>query len=176
MNSAGRSASMRVPVALLAGVAVSVAVSSCGSGGAGTVAEQARTIASTAAAQVGTGSSSTPRQADPARTVPERTASTPASTTTVTAPSRTVTATRTTSVTQQSTVTNVVVAPASTTSDASGGDGMPWWGWLLIALGVAGIAVGMFVAGRRRGTDASGGPAPARSEGDGSDPPEPPRP
>ena len=29
---------------------------------------------------------------------------------------------------------------------------MPWWGWVLIVLGAAGIAIGTFLVGRGRGT------------------------
>jgi hypothetical protein len=61
--------------------------------------------------------------------------------------------TATTTVTQPaqtSTATTVAVVPTSTTGSESGDGGLPWWGWLLIAVGVVAIGFGIYRLGRRR--------------------------
>lgn len=175
---------VRLVAALAAGVVVSWAVSSCGSGGSGTIAQTAKEAVSTAATQAErpqtttapkpqrttTGSAATTTQAqrttttapETTTTQPEKTNGTTATeqekpkvaTTTTQPPAVTVTTTAPTTVTQaapNATVTGVVVAPTSTTGNASGDGELPWWGWALIALVVVGIAVAIFQLGRRRG-------------------------
>jgi hypothetical protein len=44
----------------------------------------------------------------------------------------------------------VLVAPSSTTGGGQSSK-VPWWGWLLIGLGAAGIIAGIFWVGRRSG-------------------------
>jgi hypothetical protein len=64
------------------------------------------------------------------------------------------------SVTHQT--TSVQVAPTSTTANEQTG-GFPWWGWVLIGLGAAGLAIGLFLAGRGHGRRSG-----ARQTADGS--------
>jgi hypothetical protein len=53
-----------------------------------------------------------------------------------------------------------VVTPTSTTGGDSGSD-VPWWGWLLIALGAIGVGIGIFsLAHHSGGAAASGQPPP----------------
>jgi hypothetical protein len=54
------------------------------------------------------------------------------------------------------TTTNVAVIPTSTTAEQSD-DQLPWWGWLLIGIGVAAVGVGLFAAGHRRGARGADG-------------------
>jgi hypothetical protein len=94
----------------------------------------------------------------------ETAASTQTKTVTQPAQSRTVTATTTVTSPGQTTAitgnnTTVAVNPLSTTDNQSG-SGIPWWGWVLIGLGVVGVAIAIFQLGRgRRG--GSGGDPPA---------------
>ncbi len=78
--------------------------------------------------------------APPARTV-TKTVTTPAQT--VTTPSRTATVTQKTATSVRPTVT-----VATTGADSDGDGSVPWWVWLLIALGVAGVAVGIVLIRR----------------------------
>jgi hypothetical protein len=45
----------------------------------------------------------------------------------------------------------VAVHPTTTTGAGSGG-GLPWWGWVLIALGAIALALATFLLGRHRGS------------------------
>jgi len=168
VNRAACRVALRLAVALAAGASLAWTISACGSGGSGTAGQQARQAASTAASQAEgkLGTSTQPAKdttTNKTTTAQPQKTTTAKETTTVTQPpqSSTVTETRTatapaqtTSVTNQT--TSVQVAPTSTTGGGSGG-GVPWWGWLLIALGVAGIGIGMFLVGRRRRGGATSG-------------------
>ena len=119
-------------------------------------------------------------------TTPTATSSTATTTTTTTTRttvtqsghSTTVTTTSTVSAPGQTTsisnrTTNVHatnVAPAASTEAHSGG-GLPWWGWLLIALGVGAIAILMFTVGRDRGRSGGSGTGTGGAAGTGSLPP-----
>jgi cytoskeletal protein RodZ len=174
--------------ALVGGAALAWMVSACGSGTAGQQAQQA---ASSAASKATGALSSTSQSAKDPSTGTTATTTSPGKTTTVThtttvtQPVQTVTTTktettpgRTTSITNKT--TTVVATPTSTTGSASG-SGVPTWGWVLIALGVVGIAIGTFLVGRGRRGDAGGpgtgppsgsvGHGPAGSDVPGSTPP-----
>lgn len=131
-------------LALAAGIVVAWAVSSCGSGGSGTAAEQARTVAT---APERTTTLETPTVTGPERTVTEtETVTEPART--VTQPGRTVTQTETT--TESRTVGAIAVVPTATTaSETSDDDPFPWWGMVLILLAIGGAIYGIFQLGRR---------------------------
>ena len=53
--------------------------------------------------------------------------------------------------TATATATQVQVAPASTTGGESDDGELPWWGWVLIGLGVAAIVAAIYLVGRRQG-------------------------
>ncbi|MGN6872361.1 MAG: hypothetical protein ACTHMY_28560 [Solirubrobacteraceae bacterium] len=58
--------------------------------------------------------------------------------------------------------TTVAVTPISADTSESGG-GIPWWGWVLIGLGVVGVAIAIFQLGRgRRGGSGDGGSGAAQ--------------
>ena len=87
---------------------------------------------------------------------------------TVTQPaqSRTVTETKTASEPAKITsinksVTAVKVVPTSTAASTEPGGGVPWWGWVLIVLGVVVIGIAIFALGRRHG----GGNTPPSPKG-----------
>lgn len=143
----------RLIIALVAGAALGWAISSCGSGGSGTASEQAGQAVSTAKSQA----------EGKVKTTTEK-----GQTTTATAPAetKTVTTTKTEkapapSATVTNQTTNVQAAPATTAGDESS-DGLPWWGWVLIGLGVVAIGSAIFAVGRNRGRrkppDAPAGP------------------
>src|SRR3954447_1703118 len=166
-------------LALAAGIVVAWAVSSCGSGGSGTTADQARTGVTGATAQVPTATAperertttvETPTVTGPARTVTEtETVTEPART--VTQPGRTVTQTETT--TQSSTVGAIAVVPTATTaSETRDDDPFPWWGMVLILLAIGGAIYGIFQLGRRHAQPVEpAAPAPGGRE---AAPPAPP--
>jgi hypothetical protein len=151
----------RLAVGLLAGVVLAVLMSACGSGGSGTVAQQAQQAASTASSQAQSKLDPTTKSAKTSTASSMASTTQPAKTKTVqktntvtqSAPSTTVTETKTASapthtasITAQT--TSVQVAPTSTS--AKSGGGVPWWGWVLIGLGIAAVAVGIFLFGRHR--------------------------
>jgi hypothetical protein len=140
--------------------AFALLVGACGSGGSGTVAKQAQQALSskattsapdqTAVSKTTADSGTTSTVTEPARTT------TVTKTRTETSPAVTKTQTETASVasgtTTQTTQSNkVLVAPTSTTPENGSETGVPWWGWMLIALGAIGLAVGVFRAGHRHG-------------------------
>lgn len=169
----------RLALALTAGVLLAWIVSACGSSGSGSVSQRAQQGASSASSQAA-GQLSTSTQPDKAKD--------PSKTTTATQPPKTTTAERTTTVTQPAqsatvtkTETKTAAAPAPTTSvtnqttgikvtpaSTSTGGGVPWWGWLLIALGVVGLALGIFLLGRGRRGGGSGTEPPAGLSSDGA--------
>lgn len=133
----------------------------CGSGASGTVAQQAKQAVSAATVQAEaklTKSSETNTASEAATST---TSSKPA-TVTQAAKSHTVTETTTASKPAQITSINnsataVKVAPTSTAAATDSGGGVPWWGWVLIVLGVVVIGIAIFSLGRRHG----GGDTPA---------------
>ena len=143
---------------LIAGTLSAAVVSSCGSGGSGTVAEQVRAAASTATTTTQRSKTAT-APATPTVTQPAKT---------VTAPAKTVTSPGTvTTVTEQTptnSVTSVQVNPTTTTAEQSSDGGLEWWGWALIALAVVGLGAGLFALGRHRrgGSPPPGAPRPPR--------------
>jgi cobalamin biosynthesis Mg chelatase CobN len=171
----------RLAVALIAGGLLAWIISACGSSGSGTVSQRAQQAASSASSQAA-GQLSTSTQAEKATATGKTTTATQPPktttrepTTTVTQPAQSTTVTKTetrtaaapapaTSVTNQT--TSIQVTPTSTTTGDSSG-GVPWWGWLLIALGVIGLALAMFLLGRRRRGDGSGTEPSARLTSDG---------
>jgi hypothetical protein len=153
----------RFVLALLAG-GVLAWVSGCGSGGSGTVAQQAQQAASTAATQVDAKLTSTATNAADSPTV-TATVTEPTRTVTVPGPGSTVTETKTVAAPSHTTTisgptTTVQVAPTSSNEESN--EGVPTWGWFLIGLGVVVLAIVMFMAGRGRRRDDTGavaGPA-----------------
>lgn len=169
-------------VALVAGLGSAWGLSACASGGSlsqqvgqsvssavsGAQSERSTTTAAGNAAAVASG---TTGRAPPTTSASKATAQTPQTTTaqrttTVTETARGTIATKTqtatasastsTSTTSHPAVVNVV--PTSTTGSGSGS--VPWWGWLLIGLGVAGVVIGGVLiarSGRRRSNGATGG-------------------
>jgi len=91
---------------------------------------------------------------------------------TATAPAAAVTSTHTTQ------TNKVLVAPASTTPENESETAVPWWGWVLIALGAISLAVGVFWVGHRHGqrraqqppSQAGTGPSGPRGEPGAGDP------
>jgi cobalamin biosynthesis Mg chelatase CobN len=166
---------LQVTVAFAAGTLLAAGVSSCGSGstGTGTVgtkAQQAVPTSSTQREQKQTTpdrerTTSVARESPPPKdqTKPEKKAKPadtqkpeapkPPSTVTVTqpaAPPKTKTTTKTvTNPASPAQVTKQTTVNANAPADESD-SGLPWWGWLLIVLLVAAIAVGMYLIGRRR--------------------------
>jgi hypothetical protein len=141
------------------------------------VAHQAQQAASTAAGKVQAKATSTATKAADSPTV-TATVTQPTKTVTVPGQSSTVTETRTvtppshtTSITGQT--TSVHVAPAAQ-GDNESGEGVPTWGWLLIGLGVVGIAIAMFLVGRGRRRDDGGATPKTQPAQGGADPGGPP--
>lgn len=78
--------------------------------------------------------------------------------TTVTEPPRTTTVTRsetapakTVTASEPTTRTNSVTVSTTPTSNNSSGSNVPWWAWLLIAVGVVGTGTALYLAGHNRG-------------------------
>jgi hypothetical protein len=97
---------------------------------------------------------------------------------TVTQPPRTVTETHTITERHTTSVTNntTKVQPATTpTSGKSGGGGLEWWGWVLIALGALAAALAMFLLGRQKGAKEATPGYPPTEAPRGYPPTEPPR-
>ncbi|HXD68113.1 MAG TPA: hypothetical protein VNV17_26030, partial [Solirubrobacteraceae bacterium] len=108
---------------------------------------------------------------------------------TTTAPGRTVTQTATRTAETRTTTKTVGAQPGGTASiaksatvnvhttqttpAASDSGGLPWWAWVLITLGVVGVAMAIFAAGRRRGRSPTD--PPAGSPPPGSPPPSAPQ-
>jgi len=166
---------LKVSVAVLARVGLATLAASfvvaCASGGTGTLAQQASTAATNAQAKLASATSSSTDSASSSQTATAKTKTT-TETKTVTQPaqSRTVTATTTVSTPGQTTAitgnnTTVAVTPISTTASQAG-SGVPWWGWVLIGLGVVGVAIAIFQLGRRR--RGGGGSRPPDSGPSGS--------
>lgn len=192
----------------LASVAVlAMMLAACGGSVTGTVAQQAQSIASSAASQAegklkdittkaagtktATAAADTATATDAADTKTattsgdtssaqpgKTTATTKTETETRTEPGKTSTFTKTktesapspTTSVNNSTVNNsahVAVHPTTTTTGSD--EGLPWWGWVLIALGAITIAIATFLFGRHRGSQ----PASAGADGRGDGPPGP---
>jgi hypothetical protein len=136
-----------VVAALALGIAAA-ALSGCGSGSVSTTVSTAAKAASGAVSSVSGATTKTPTstQQTGAPTV-TKTSSPPASTTSITS---------TTSVNVHGTHTT----PATSES----GGGVPWWGWVLIALGALGVLLAIFAAGRRRGRRTGADSPPAFDE------------
>lgn len=158
---------LKVSVAVLARVGLATLAASfvvaCASGGSGTLAQQASTVATNAQAKLASATASSTDSASSSQTATAET-KTATETKTITQPaqSRTVTATTTVSTPGQTTGitgnnTTVAVQPISANTSDSGG-GIPWWAWVLIGLGVVGVAIAIFQLGRgRRGGNGGGG-------------------
>lgn len=140
-------------------------VVACASGGSGTLAQQASTVATNAQAKLASATASSTDSASASQTATataETKTATETKTITQPAQSRTVTATTTVSTPGQTTGitgnnTTVAVQPISANTSDSGG-GIPWWAWVLIGLGVVGVAIAIFQLGRgRRGGNGGGG-------------------
>jgi hypothetical protein len=67
----------------------------------------------------------------------------------------------TTGITNSNSV-NIHATQTTPTANDSGG-GLPWWGWLLIGVGTVGVALAIFIAGRRRG-EAAGSREPSAAQ------------
>jgi cobalamin biosynthesis Mg chelatase CobN len=165
-------------LSVLAVAVVPAILAACGSGGGGTIAKQAQSAAPSVVSKAEstiaslTSSSSGPTTSDP--TTADPTTSDSSSTTSTTQPTKTTTERTTTTVTstaKPSTVTStntesthtasitsqttkINVSPTSTTGKGSS-SGLPWWGWLLIGLGIAAVVVGIFQFGRKKGRRAA---------------------
>jgi hypothetical protein len=140
------SAAARLVPAFAAGLALAWLLTSCGSGGSSTVAQQVKSAAATA---------TTATEAQTTRTTPTKTVTTSETQTvtqppkTVTTPPKTVTTTETVTQGGNKAAKVAVVKPTSTTGDEESGDDMPWWGWVLIVVGAAGAGIGGYVLWRR---------------------------
>jgi len=154
-------------LSLTAGVLLAWGVSSCGSGenANGTVATKAQNAATSATVDRQLEKTTTDRKRDTASAPTTNESPPPKPSKPDSPPPRTVTETRTVTAENEpppepKTRTKTVTSPAppSTTitnettvkSTTEESDGLPWWGWLLIVLGVAAIAIGMYLVGRRR--------------------------
>jgi cobalamin biosynthesis Mg chelatase CobN len=120
------------------------AISGCASASANTAsvtsaASSASKQASGAATSAAAGAKSATRTA----TVTATSTAQPSATKTVTQPGATVSKNNSISITAHGTQTT----PAKSDS----GGGLPWWGWVLIALAAIAVLVAVFSAGRRRG-------------------------
>src|SRR3984885_11657540 len=161
---AARTLAGRFTVALLAGAAVAWMVSACGSASVSTLTKHAEQAASSIASKVQTGLTASGTEVADTTTTPTSTSTT---TTTTTA-----TATTTTTLSSTTTVTKTAAAPPVTTNNhttttvtapptspaANSSSGVPWWGWVLIALGAVAVAIGLFLLGR--GSGGGGRPKP----------------
>ena len=137
----------RLPI-VVAALALGIAaaeLSGCGSGSASSAASSAAKAATGAVSSV-TGELTTKTQS----------ASGTAETQTATKPAATTSVTKSTSVNAQVRQTT----PAATDY----GGGPSWWVWVLIALGVIGVCVAIFIAGQRSGKSKSAGSLPAPDE------------
>jgi hypothetical protein len=142
---------LRGIAAATGGFLLAWAISACGSGSVGA---QVHSTTSNGVAQVQSATAASSGK-DPA-TTQDPTTTTVTKTATVTAPAKTVTETKTvttpgntTSVT--SSTTKVVLLTTATTAGHGENSSLPWWGWVLIALGVAGIVMGVVALSRRGG-------------------------
>jgi hypothetical protein len=158
---------------LIAGVALGSLAGGCGSGvsqtlskaasGASSAVARAATTASdsvTQLASAGTGNDPTTTDTTTTTTTTTETTTTTASrerTTTVTTTASAPPATTTTATVAKTTnnTTTVGVKPAETAASQSG-NGIPWWAWVLIGLGAAAVAIGIFFRGNLRAS----GPRP----------------
>jgi len=130
-------------------------ISACGSGGSGDVSQRAAQAATQAEAalatktqQVDATTSDTATQSQPGSTATQtKTIKPPAQPKTVTKTETSPAPSQSGQITHDS--TSVQIAPTSTTAADSSG-GVPWWGWVLIALGAGALAIGTFMLGRRR--------------------------
>jgi len=137
----------RLPI-VLAALALGIAsaeLSGCGSRSASSAASSAAEAATGAVS--GAADDLTSKTQSASGTAETQTATKPAATTSVT---------KSTSVNAQVTQTT----PATTDS----GGGPSWWVWVLIALGVIGVCVAIFIAGQHRGRSRSAGSPPAADE------------
>jgi cobalamin biosynthesis Mg chelatase CobN len=154
---------LQVVLSLIAGVALAWGASSCGSGdGASTVGTKAK--------EAVTSVSTSADRKKPQTNTPARTKTNDVKPKTKTSPNtKTVTETKTVeskppkpkTVTETKTVAGPS-PPAQVTNQTNvhsttnqPDEGLPWWGWLLISLAVAAIAIGMYAIGRRRRHDSS---------------------
>jgi cobalamin biosynthesis Mg chelatase CobN len=161
--------STRPATLLTLAVALTLLLVGCGSGASGTVAQQAKQAVSTATSQIAvklTETSGTKTAAGSA----DATATSKAVTVTQPAQSHTVTATTTESKPDKITSINnrttaVKVAPTSTAATTEDSGGVPWWGWVLIALGVVVIGIAIYALGRHHGSGSSSAPPAGRVEG-----------
>src|SRR3984885_10970485 len=154
---AARTLAGRFTVALLAGGAVAWMVSACGSASVSTLTKHAEQDGASIAPKVQTGLTASGTEVADTTTTPTSTSTT---TTTTTA-----TATTTTTLSSTTTVTKTAAAPPVTTNNhttttvtapptspaANSSSGVPWWGWVLIALGAVAVAIGLFLLGRGSG-------------------------
>ena len=151
MNATARTFLARLAVALVAGVALGWGISSCGSAGSGTVSEKAGQAASTAKTQAD-GKLDTATKPEKTTTSKEKTPTSNGATKTVTQPAQTTTVTTTKTEkapAPSTTVTNQTTNVAPASDESSGG--LPWWGWVLIAIALVGGGSAIFLVGRNRG-------------------------
>ncbi len=151
---------LAVTLAVSAGLAS--LVSACGSGGSGDASQrvaqattQAQAALATKSQQIDATTSDTATQSHPGSTATQtKTIKPPAPPKAVTKTETSTTPSQSAQITHDS--TSVQIAPTSTTADDSSG-GVPWWGWLLIALAVGALAIGIVTLGRgRRNADRPG--------------------
>jgi len=133
-----------VAAALALGIATAE-LSGCGSGSASSAASSAAKAATGAVSSAT--SELTSKTQSAGRTAETQTTTKPAATTSVT----------------KSTSVNAQVTQTTPAASDSGG-GPSWWVWVLIALGVVGVVVAIFIAGQRRGKSKRAGSPPAADE------------
>jgi cobalamin biosynthesis Mg chelatase CobN len=145
---------VRFVIAMIIGTTAAWGLSACGSGGSGTVGQQASQAVSTLAGNTTTEA----RSGDPSPGTTTNASGDTTVTRTVTSPAQTNTVTETETktatapgpqTTHTSQTTKVGVAPASETPKKS--DQIPTWGWILIGLAAAGLALGIYLLGRGHG-------------------------
>jgi hypothetical protein len=161
------SAVAKLVPAFLAGLGLAWGLASCGSGGAGTVAQKVKSAAATAGLTVPTQTEATTTETATAAettttTAPAKTVTTPAKTVTtppqtvttppktVTAPAATVTTTQTVTQGGHTAAKVAVVTPSDTTGGDGSDDDVPSWVWVLIGAGAAAAGIGGYAAWRRR--------------------------
>jgi len=144
-----RMISTRRTVLVLVALALGIATALLGGCGSGTTSGAVSSVAKEATKAI---SSATAQVKSTTAAAKSDTATTPAETQTVTATSTTPAGTA--SVTNSKSVKIDATQTTPTTSE-SGGGGIPWWGWVLIGIGVAGVMVAIFVTGRRHGATRS---------------------